>query len=207
MWNTNFVNGTAPIEFTDFLKPEFKNKLILTYPNDDDAVLYAFDLILKKQGIAWFDKLLEQNPRWVRGTATPATLIASSNGTWVASFTTSIGLASSAPLNFSLPTTSGHFVSWPQTIAILKDAPHPESAKLLHSFLLDPDYLNTTSLWSVRKDITPPAGFPSIIDMHSTDVTKFSDFMADRAAVERLRFYFEDRLGTAQGLSPLEDDI
>ncbi|KAI0793952.1 hypothetical protein C8Q74DRAFT_1314891 [Fomes fomentarius] len=207
VWNTDFVNGTGPVEFTDFLKPEFKDKLVLTYPNDDDAVLYAFDLILKKQGLAWFDKLLEQNPRWVRGTGTPATLVASSNGTWVASFTTSVGLTSSAPLNFSFPNTSGNFVTWPQTSAILKDAPHPESAKLLHSFMLDPDYLNTTGRWPVRKDITPAAGFPSIVDMHNTDVTKFSSFMADRAAVERLRFFFEDRLGTAQGLSPLEDDI
>ncbi|EKG16986.1 hypothetical protein MPH_05812 [Macrophomina phaseolina MS6] len=44
VWNTNYVKD-GPKEFTDFLKPEFKDKLVLTYPNDDDAVLYAFDLI------------------------------------------------------------------------------------------------------------------------------------------------------------------
>lgn len=45
-WNTNKLNGiAAPTEFTDFLRPEFKNKLVLTYPNDDDAVLFAFYLM------------------------------------------------------------------------------------------------------------------------------------------------------------------
>lgn len=43
IWNEN--KSQAPREFSDFLLPEFKDKLVLTYPNDDDAVLYAFDLM------------------------------------------------------------------------------------------------------------------------------------------------------------------
>lgn len=45
MWNVNNLNGSPPVEYTDYLKPEFKDKLVLTYPNDDDAVLYQFDLM------------------------------------------------------------------------------------------------------------------------------------------------------------------
>jgi ABC-type Fe3+ transport system substrate-binding protein len=41
--NTNKTTA-VPVEWPDFLKQEFKDKLVLTYPNDDDAVLYAFDL-------------------------------------------------------------------------------------------------------------------------------------------------------------------
>lgn len=44
-FNTKFLNSSVPIEYTDFLKPEFKDKLVLTYPNDDDAVLYQFNLM------------------------------------------------------------------------------------------------------------------------------------------------------------------
>lgn len=45
-WNTDKLPDIeAPIEFEDFLRPEFKDKLVLTYPNDDDAVLYAFHLM------------------------------------------------------------------------------------------------------------------------------------------------------------------
>ena len=45
-WNTDKLPGIkAPVEWEDWLRPEFKDKLVLTYPNDDDAVLYAFDLM------------------------------------------------------------------------------------------------------------------------------------------------------------------
>jgi hypothetical protein len=45
-WNTQKLPGIAPpVEWEDWLRPEFKDKLVLTYPNDDDAVLYAFDLM------------------------------------------------------------------------------------------------------------------------------------------------------------------
>ncbi|PVH85085.1 periplasmic binding protein-like II [Cadophora sp. DSE1049] len=209
-WSNTFyaqyLNGTTPIEYTDYLKPEFKNKLVLTYPNDDDAVLFQFDLIMKQYGLGWFEALLAQNPRWVRGTATPATLIASSNGTYAATFTSGVGVRGFDPVNVTFP-VKGQFVSWPQTGAILKDAPHPETAKLLHSWILSEDFQNSTGTWTVRKDLTPPAGFPSILEMPGTDATKFAQWMSDRAAVERLRFFFETRIGSAQGLSPLIDDL
>ncbi|KAB2573505.1 hypothetical protein DBV05_g7790, partial [Lasiodiplodia theobromae] len=172
-----------------------------------DAVLYAFDLVLRQQGLAWFDALLAQNPRWVRGSATPATLIGNSNGTYTASFTTALGLSPPAPYNISFPETSGAFVTWPQTGAILRDAPHPESAKLLHSFILSKENQEASGSWSVRKDVEAPAGYPDALEMPGTNPTEFGKWMADRAAVERLRFFFEDKIGTAQGLSPLEDDL
>jgi maltose-binding protein MalE len=42
--NTNKTASVAT-SYNDFTKPEFKDKLVLTYPNDDDAVLYQFDLL------------------------------------------------------------------------------------------------------------------------------------------------------------------
>ncbi|KAK0664419.1 hypothetical protein DIS24_g489 [Lasiodiplodia hormozganensis] len=207
VWNTDYVdNASAPKEFTDYLKPEFKDNLVLTYPNDDDAVLFAFDLIMKQYGYSWFDKLLEQNPRWVRGTATPATVVGSSNGSWTASFTTTLGGSVTAPYNISYP-ESGTFVTWPQTGAILRGAPHPEGAKLLHSFMLSEERQRTMGVWSVRTDIPGPEGLPKVLDMPGTDPTLFGKWMSDRAAVERLRFFFEDRLGPADAISPLDDDI
>jgi ABC-type Fe3+ transport system substrate-binding protein len=37
--------STLPTSYQDFTKPEFKDKIVLTYPNDDDAVLYQFELM------------------------------------------------------------------------------------------------------------------------------------------------------------------
>ncbi|KAF2874636.1 hypothetical protein BDV95DRAFT_604797 [Massariosphaeria phaeospora] len=160
------------IDFADFLDPNLRDRIVLTYPNDDDAVLYTFDLIMQQLGAGWFDDLLLQNPRWVRGSATPTSLIDQANN---------------------------------KGAAIFKDAPHPESTKLLHNFLISKEYLETTPRWTVRTDA--PAHFPKIFDELYTNVNVFADWMADRERVERLRFWFEKQIGTPQGLSPLEDDL
>ncbi|KAI6291513.1 hypothetical protein MCOR12_011556 [Pyricularia oryzae] len=205
-WNTDKLPGIEPpVEWEDWLRPEFKDKLVLTYPNDDDAVLYAFDLIMQQYGKSWFDKLLEQNPRWVRGTRTPDTVMTAPNSTWAASFT-SDGLEPTHNVNISHP-TQGSFVTWFQLAAIPKDAPHPEAAKLLHNYMLTEEWQSTRGSWPVRSDVTPPAGYPPILDMPGTNITYFREWMSDRYRVERLRLFFEDKLGTAQGLSPLIDGI
>lgn len=45
IWNTRKLGNVTVNDWDDVLRPEFKDKLVLTYPNDDDAVLYAFDLM------------------------------------------------------------------------------------------------------------------------------------------------------------------
>jgi ABC-type Fe3+ transport system substrate-binding protein len=42
--NTNKTSA-VPTSYQDFTKPEYKDKIVLTYPNDDDAILYQFDLM------------------------------------------------------------------------------------------------------------------------------------------------------------------
>ncbi|KAF2031449.1 ABC transporter [Setomelanomma holmii] len=205
IWNSNKI-ANGPKDFTDFLKTEFKDKIVLTYPNDDDAVLYAFDLIMQQYGYSWFEALLTQNPRWVRGTATPVTLLSTANSTSAVTFTSGLGLSATAPLNFTLP-SQGTFVSWAQRAAIFRDVPHPEGAKLLHNFLLSYEHQNSTSSWSVLKDVPAPNGFPGIMDVSSTNPVEFDRFMGDRVRVERLKLWFEDKIGTPQGLSPLIDDL
>lgn len=102
------------------------------------------------------------------------------------------------------------FVTWPQTAAIPRLAPHPEAAKLLlHAFLLSRGWQGRGG-WSVREDVDPPRGTTLGVDrdvdkVPSTDPTASAPWMADRARVEWLRLWFEDRLGTPQGPSPLGD--
>lgn len=97
-------------------------------------------------------------------------------------------------------------MSWAQTGAILAAAPHPEAAKLLHNFILSDEY-QTLLGWSTREDLPAPEGASKILEQPNTDAPAFATWMADRENVERLRFWFEDRLGTAQGLSPIVDDL
>lgn len=161
---------------------------------------------MQESGYEWFERLLTQNPRWVRGTATPVTILSNENATWSTTFTAAVGLVPSAPLNITIP-TKGNFVSWAQRAAILKDAPHPEGAKLLHNFMISKEYQAASGSWSVRKDVSPPAGWSELEEVKSTNAVDFERFMADRSRVERLKLFFEDKIGTAQGLSPLIDNI
>lgn len=141
----------------------------------------------------------------MRGTVTPQTLLRRANATVAASFTTNAGFSPGAGTSFAFP-TDADFVSWPQGAAILRRAPHPEAAKLLHSWILTPEVQRTLG-WSVRADVPPPPGFPDIMGMRNTNVTAFGPWMMDRDAVERLRLSYEDLLGTPRGLSPLVDGI
>ena len=159
---------------------------------------------MKQYGSGWFEAPLAQKPRWLQGTATPPALIVNSNGTYAATFTSAAGPHCFGPINVTFP-VEGQCKSWPQTGAILKDAPHPETTELLHSWILSEEQPNSTGTWSVRKDIPPPEGLASILEMSGTDTKKFAEWMSDRAAVERLRFFFETIIGSAQGLSPLND--
>ncbi|KAI3390603.1 hypothetical protein diail_9093, partial [Diaporthe ilicicola] len=207
-YNTAKLPGVTIAEYPDFLQAGLKDKLVLTYPNDDDAVLYQFYLIMNQYGESWFDKLLTQNPRWVRGTATPSTILKTANATEAATFTSygspyAAGNGSTTAVAFPV---EGQFVSWAQVGGILKGAPHPESARLLFNYILSPAY--QSSQWSVRRDIPVPdtIPYPDLWHMNGTNPTSFFQFMQDRPNVERLKLYFENRIGTAQGLSPLIDD-
>ncbi|KAM0337996.1 hypothetical protein ACHAPU_011473 [Fusarium lateritium] len=207
IWNTDKLPNITINEWEDFLQPELKDKLALTYPNDDDAVLWAFDLVLQRYGAEWFDALIAQNPHWVRGTQTPVTLLSTANTTDAVTFTSSIGWQPAEGLNSTLP-QRGPFVSWAQTGGILQEAPHPEGAKLLHNFLLSREWQDQQG-WSVRQDVPLPKGFTwgELDNNNTTNPAAFISWMADRERVGRLRDWFESKIGTAQGLSPLKDDI
>ncbi|KAI0438896.1 periplasmic binding protein-like II [Xylaria telfairii] len=196
VYNKDKLKGIEPpTTFLDFLKPEFKNKLIFTSPIDDDAVLNTFELIIKKYGVGFFWSLLAQNPRWAPHHVSIANELGQPNTTYAATFGTTIGLVSQDPLEVHFPTEGAPFTSWAQGAAILKDAPHPEGAKLLQSYVLSEEYQNQTGSWSIRRDVPSPDGFSSIFDTPNTNPLDFVHWMSDRQTVERWRFWFQDKIG------------
>lgn len=161
-------------------------------------MLYLFKLIVQEYGWEWLDQLLYQDVQWVRGTATPAEIMLRNTSKTI-SFTTYPpieGWISVAPV-------SDPYMSWTQTSAIFKDTNLPETAKLLQAFLISEEFQVSRGAPSVRKDV----GNTTIWDAKNTDYVTFHQFMEDRDIVEQWRFVFEDKIGTAQGLNPLIDDI
>ena len=153
------LGAAAPVEASDFLKPELKGKLIFTYPNDDDAVLFFFHQLVQKYDWGFMERLMAQNPTFVRGTAASAGAVY--GGLAEATFATFSGLqaAPTDPAKFTLPVHSP-FVSWAQTAAILKKSPHPAAAKLYISWLLSTPVQSGGATWSPRADIPVPPRLP-----------------------------------------------
>src|SRR5262249_16214487 len=67
-YNTQQVKAeNDPKSALDFLKGEFRGKMIACYPHDDDATLYLFHTLAKKYGSDYIDKYLANGPNWVQG--------------------------------------------------------------------------------------------------------------------------------------------
>jgi len=189
---------------TDLLKPAFKNKLILTYPNDDDAVLFGYRQIVDKYGWNYLAELAEQNPKLVRGVPGSAAGVAS--GDYLASV--AVG-GDARPNGTQVFSKTERFNSWAQRGAVFKKAPHKAGAKLFLS------WLNTratqksaiaTWTWSVREDVAPPTGLKPLASYKNTDPDAFARFMSNRGAVERFRTQVELYVGQVKGVDPADPD-
>jgi ABC-type Fe3+ transport system substrate-binding protein len=194
--------GQAPRTALDFLAPRYKGKLTITWPNDDDAVLYMFSKIIDRYGWSYLDKLMAQQPTFVRGM--PAAIGAVSTGAAAATIAGFGMLAAdpATPTTFTLP-TDDFFQSWAQTAAILAEAKHPAAAKLYLNWLLSKPFQQTAvPQWSVRSDVPPPPGYKPILAYGNTSHLEFHRFMKNRAAVERFKSQIELYVGTPQGPNP-----
>ena len=192
------LGDSAPVEAKDFLKPEFKNKLVFSYPNDDDAVLYYFKQLTDKYGVGYLQKLLAQNPKFVRGTQDSSDLVGT--GDYVANFGS--GGSSNGLSQVTLPKTSP-WVAWPQTGAILKNAPHKAAAELYLSWILSKQtQQHDIGTWSARTDVAAPAGRKGIFDYKNMNPLGLGEFMSDRTALDRYKALINLYVGDVQGVNP-----
>lgn len=200
--NTKLSPSDVPSTFESFQDPFWKSKLILTYPNDDDAVAYLFALIVSKYGHSWLRNIAANDVQWVRGTATPANEISrlhnetSTNSSRVLTFTTG-GPGTESWWGFNEP--NDQYMTWAQTGAIFADTPRPEASKLFISWLASEEFQATQA--STQYSLNSGEG--SVLQSNVTQTSGFRQFEDDRAKVEWWKNLFEDALGTPQGPSPL----
>lgn len=203
VYNKDRLHADAvPSTFEELLQPKWKNKLILAYPNDDDAINYLFTLAINKYGWQWFEKLVaDQGVQWRRGTGSVLEYLTTGNTSAVLSFTTNIidqtNLAAKAPTDTRL--------AWPQAAAIFKTTPRPESSKLFMSWIMDTEFqqslANSSVLYTTRMDINDTKG--NIFRDATVPPTQFSKWIVNREVVEWWRFQYESSIGLPQGVDPV----
>jgi ABC-type Fe3+ transport system substrate-binding protein len=198
IYNIDAAGPKPPATATDLLDPHWKGRIVSTFPNDDDAVLYLYKLIVDKHGWGWLKDFADQQVRWVRGTQEPADQVEA--GTAAVALGTD-GMLTPSPgvrTRFVVP-RHDPFMAWAQRTAIFKHARHPAAAKLYLNWWLSPKTQADFYMWSVRTDVTPHAGYRHIWEYPNANLTGFEQFMADRAAVERFRQQLTLYVGETEG--------
>jgi ABC-type Fe3+ transport system substrate-binding protein len=192
MYNTQHVGpADVPNAAPDFLKPQFRGKMVTPYPADDDATLWLFHKILLKYGWDYMDKYMANKPSFIQGHLGQQRSIGSGQN-WVTF--DSIFSITEGEKQAGKPVES-HFSTvdatpiWPLTGAIFKDAPHPNAAKLFLSWLMEPEQQARTGTWSSRRDVPPPAGYKPIFDYKV--VNDYRSFLTDEPQLLALRKRFE----------------
>jgi ABC-type Fe3+ transport system substrate-binding protein len=189
---------------TDLLAPQYRDKLILTYPNDDDAVLFGYRQIVDAYGWDYLRQLMAQNPAFVRGT--PGSTAGVASGQYLAALATG---GDARPNGTQVISSSERFNTWVQRGAIFTQAKHPAGAKLFLSWLTSqPAQQNAiaTWTWSVRQDVAPPTGLQPLASYANTDPDAFARFMSDRNAVEQFRSQVQLYVGQVSGPDPADPD-
>ncbi|MFF0079259.1 ABC transporter substrate-binding protein [Streptomyces canus] len=199
LYGTAAVGTDAPRSPLDLVDPKWKGKIASSYPHDDDAVLYLYSLYVQKYGWEWVARLAAQDVRFARGSNTPGEAVLGGQKAIGIGTAGSAVPSSTSPAKFVI--ADGHpFMAWGQRATVLKQAANPTAAKLYLNWQLSAEVQQRSfNGWSVRTDLTPPAGLKPVWEYPNAHVDGFPRFMADRAEVERLKQTFALYFGEVKG--------
>ncbi|MET8760759.1 extracellular solute-binding protein [Lentzea sp. NPDC004782] len=180
------VDQGAPATARDLLGPRWKGRIVSTFPNDDDAVLYLYKLIVDKYGWDWLARFAAQDVAWVRGTQEPADRVEAGTAAVALGTDGALVPGPGTRTRFVVP-AQDPFMAWGQRAAILAGAKHPAAAKLYLNWWVSKQTQADFYMWSVRTDVAPPKGYRHIWEYRNANLDGFERFMGDRRAVESFR--------------------
>ncbi|ELS50844.1 ABC transporter substrate-binding protein [Streptomyces viridochromogenes] len=197
MYSTAEVGSDARLTPRDLVDPKWKGRIASSYPHDDDAVLYLYALYARTYGWDWVARLAAQDVRFARGSNSPGEAVF--GGQKAIGIGTAGSAVGSSPARFVID--EGHpFMAWGQRTAVLRQAGNRTAAKLFLNWQLSTQVQKASfNGWSVRTDVTPPAGLKPIWKYPNAHLDGFPRFMADRAEVERWKQTFALYFGEVQG--------
>ena len=185
-YNTKLVS-TAPRTALDFLKPEYKGKIITTYPHLDDVTLYLYSTIVEKHGWDFVDKLKALEPSFVRGHLGVSRAISAGDKALsfdVVAREVQQQSGEGKPIAMALSETEPMPV-WSQSAGVFKDAPHPNAARLFIAWYLQPEQQKRVGHWPSRSDVPPPQGLQPLSSYRLANA--YRAFIMDEPRVKELR--------------------
>lgn len=190
-YNPTLVDAAdVPQSALDFLKPQFRGKLVTCYPADDDATLFLFHTLMEKYGESFLDRYMANEPAFVQGHLGVLQWIAAGRRALTLDCSTHTGTdlkKAGKPVEvvFSRADPTPIFYN---TMGILRDAPHPNAAKLYLTWFLSREVQIATGNWSARSDVPPPAGMQPLSAYRLAP--RYREFLVDTKRVEELRSRF-----------------
>ncbi len=184
----------APVSPEQLADPVWRGQIVSSHPGDDDATLFLFRSYVQRYGWDWLVRFADNEVRFARGTNSPGEAVAAGDAR--------VGVAGAwggqPDVTWVAPPTGHPFLAWGQRAAIFRDAPHPAAARLYLNWMLsEPVQRSSFHGWSVRADLVGEGG--RIWENPDAGAIAFSDFMADRADVERWRQTFNLVFGEVTG--------
>jgi ABC-type Fe3+ transport system substrate-binding protein len=199
VYGTTAVGDDAPRTPLDLVDPGWRGKIASSYPHDDDAVLYLYSRYAQTYGWDWVAALAGQEVRFARGSNSPRDAVTAGEKAIGIGGGGSLAAPDTAPVRF-VAADDHPFVAWGQRAAILAQAANPTAAKLYLNWQLSAEQQQAAfNGWSVRTDVTPPAGLKPVWDFPNANLDGFPRFMADRAEVERWKQTFALYFGEVTG--------
>lgn len=187
-------DADVPKSALDFLKPQFKGKMVTAYPADDDATLYRFVLIAQEHGADYVKKYLANQPYFAQGHRDVGARVKAGDS-WI-SFDITNGSQGPGPdggLKIALPAKDKIPVFFTAG-GILKKAPHPNAAKLYLAWMLSKEQqARFPALYSPRRDMPAPQGLPPLTSRQFAN--NYRDFLGDGKRVAAIRKNYEALTG------------
>ena len=195
-YNTQHVKPeNAPKSALDFLKGEFRGKMIACYPHDDDATLYLFHTLAQTHGSEYIDKYLANEPNWVQGHLSVSRSVAAGTNIATLDATTSTVLnlkKAGQPIEFVFSEADPSPVYY-STAGIFKEAPHPNVAKLYLTWILAPEQQRRIGSFSPRGDVPPPPGLKPLFSYRVAN--GYREFVTNERLLADLRTRFAAAIG------------
>ena len=162
-YNTNLVpEKDAPKSYADLLDPKWKGKKAKSHPGYSGTSLTGTYAITKALGWDYLEKLSKQGVQQLQSTtATPKTIATGERAVMFDGneYNMFMEIDKKSPVRIIYPAEGTPFVNSPS--AILKDAPHPNAARVFQNFLFTAPaqqlLVNEGGLRSMHPEVKEPA--------------------------------------------------